>query len=449
MTVKGAYNQAGASGLYQKTSGLRGKYDHVRRLWEDEIIRMNTWPYLKKLARHRGQINGLRVLDLGCGCGDGYELLFGPVKAFPGGHFRRILSSDMLREYIGVDVNRELLEQGRSILGREERVSLVEGDFLCNFPVNNEPPFDLYMANYGTLSHCLDRELVELLADIARHARDGSLIIGDWLGCYACEWQDYWLSEAAQPVNDYTIPYVISYLYDEEERCRQPLEAFPLRLMHPRVVQRLIGEAARRTGVKLKICNMFDRSMMVGRHIETGEYCSEPRPLRTQINSLLEPGRSTDLRQLEACYQPKPGFSGLNQWFATLTASWNSLVRLSTALLNGESVDDEWKNVDDEWKKFDAEWKKDNDECKKDNDECKKDNTGKYFCHSHLPVIAAEKGLVLYRLVERAKDLKLENMQANIIEPQLAYALRDLENSLQHGDGMGHGLSVIVEVVKK
>ena len=30
-----AYNEASQSGLYQKPTGLLGKYDNVRRFWED------------------------------------------------------------------------------------------------------------------------------------------------------------------------------------------------------------------------------------------------------------------------------------------------------------------------------------------------------------------------------------------------------------------------------
>jgi hypothetical protein len=38
--------------------------------------------------------------------------------------------------------------------------------------------------------------------------------------------------------------------------------------------------------------------------------------------------------------------------------------------------------------------------------------------------------------------------RANIIEPQLGYALRDLESKLQQGLGCGHGLLVILKIRK-
>jgi len=38
------------------------------------------------------------------------------------------------------------------------------------------------------------------------------------------------------------------------------------------------------------------------------------------------------------------------------------------------------------------------------------------------------------------------DVRANIIEPHLGYALRELEMSLQRGMGCGHGLVAILEV---
>jgi hypothetical protein len=38
--------------------------------------------------------------------------------------------------------------------------------------------------------------------------------------------------------------------------------------------------------------------------------------------------------------------------------------------------------------------------------------------------------------------------RANVIEPQLGYALRSLEASLQQGLGCGHGLLAILKITK-
>lgn len=407
MAVQNAYDQASGSGLYQKPSGLHGKYDNVRRFWEDTVTRIHVRPYLERLARGRAGNGGLRILDLGCGSGDGYELLFGPVveNGVEGGA-GIVFPRELLAEYAGVDVNGGLLEQGRSALRGEDRARFLQGDFLRGLPVAGEPAYELYLANYGTLSHCRDSQLVGLLADIAAHARHGSLVIGDWLGCYAYEWQDYWVPE---PLPDYNIPYVISYLYPERERARLQLDAFRLRLMHPEMLRGLVREAGDRAGVNLEVLGMFDRSILVGRHIETGDYHPTPQPLRTLVNSLLEPDRITDLNRLTALYEPKPGFEALNDWFLAFQQIWNGLIRYTQSLLTGQE-------------------------------------TGAF---DELPAPAARAAETIRLLVERTRDLELEEVRAGIIEPQLAYALRRLECELQQGMGVGHGLTAVLEVRKE
>ncbi|MEJ2047332.1 MAG: hypothetical protein P8X92_04625, partial [Dehalococcoidia bacterium] len=76
MAEKTAYDEALSSGQYQRPNGLRGKYDNVRRFWEDEQLGLYLRPHLEELVagvQERG--SRLRILDLGCGSGDGLEML--------------------------------------------------------------------------------------------------------------------------------------------------------------------------------------------------------------------------------------------------------------------------------------------------------------------------------------------------------------------------------------
>jgi hypothetical protein len=49
-----AYNEALSSGQYQKPGGLIGKYDNVRRFWEDEQLGLYLRPYLEQLVAWNG-----------------------------------------------------------------------------------------------------------------------------------------------------------------------------------------------------------------------------------------------------------------------------------------------------------------------------------------------------------------------------------------------------------
>ncbi|HIE12084.1 MAG TPA: class I SAM-dependent methyltransferase, partial [Desulfotomaculum sp.] len=329
MGINRAYDQVQACGLYQKPPGLRGKYDNVRRFWEDELTRRHLQPYLVRLLKRQTRI---RICDLGCGSGDGYELLTDAAK--PYGRKARVIPRELVEVYTGIDINPGLLAQAGQIFGRESGVRFEQADFRRGLPVAGEPPYHIYLANYGTLSHCRDRELVDLLAQVADQAADGSLIIADWLGCFAYEWQDFWV---AQPPPDYMIPYVISYFQDNPAQERPELDVFDLRLMHPATLRNLIREVSREAGVSVQIREIFDRSIFVGRHIETAEYHPHPQPLRTLVNSLFERDCHTDLAELIVHYEPKTGFDELNAWFCRLQAAWNALVRFADELLAGKA----------------------------------------------------------------------------------------------------------------
>jgi len=400
MSVDLAYNQAIQTGRYAKPSGLCGKYDNVRRFWEDEVTRAFCRPFLAALSRRR---EDLRVCDLGCGSGDGWELLTGPANpaAAPGGEQTGLLPAEKISAYHGIDRNELLLVQARELYGSNPKTAFIRGDFLEGLPVKEEPPYDLYLANYGVPSHCQDGQLVVLLAEIARHARDGSLVILDWLGAYSYEWQDLWEPE---PIPDQMINYLISYLGDEGKN----VQAFPLRLMDQRTARDLVEKAARAAGATIKIHLFFDRSLFVGRHIETGHYHPDPQPLRQTVNSLFEQGQRTDLTRLVIRYHPRAGFGQLNDFFVSFVEKWNIMVYWTLTCLTGKS--EPLPETSDGFLRQALQ-------------------TMQLLCAGTLP-------------------LPLEDVPANIIEPQLAYLLRMLEMHCQRGIGTGHGLGAVLEIKK-
>ena len=56
MAEKVAYSQAASTGKYDKASGLLGKYDNVRRFWEDQVTGIFLRPALNKMVEQKRRI---------------------------------------------------------------------------------------------------------------------------------------------------------------------------------------------------------------------------------------------------------------------------------------------------------------------------------------------------------------------------------------------------------
>jgi len=417
-----AYTEAATSGLYAKQSGLVGKYDNVRRLWEDEITRHLLHPHLQRLIeRKRSRMQRVRIMDLGCGSADGYELLAGvrhrdaDLRAFE----VALLTPAMLGLYKGIELNEELIVQAQSIYGHNPKLFFEQADFTQGLPLaENEKPYDLYFATYGTCSHHNDDEtLIRLLAEIASRAEEHCLIVCDWLGRYAYEWQSLWTNDLAENRN---MDYVVSYIYEKEEReeRRDELQHLYLRLISRQEADGIVAEASQRAGVEIKPLEYFDRSVFTGRHMDTGDYNHHAQPIRQAVNSLHEANLRTDPSSLLIDYVPKEGFEFINDYFEHLQMCWNTLVLY---------VDELMQNYDVQRQALTAE----------------------------PPPIPASYPPALREMMERMRLvvegvgwLSLGLPRENIIEPQLGYALRHLEMKLQQGLGCAHSLVGIFEVNK-
>ena len=418
-----AYGEAVKSGLYAKRSGLVGKYDNVRRYWEDEITRQFLRPHLNKLIeRCQQSMRRLRIMDLGCGSADGYELLRGVRHRDADLEEVEVdlITPEILGMYKGVDLSADLLEQARGLYGEDPKLVFEQADFTKGLPISKgEKPFDLYFSTYGTCSHHNEDEtLIALLADIACRTEKYSVIVCDWLGRYSYEWQTLWTDDISKNRN---MDYVVSYIYDVEEReaRREELQHLWLRLISRQEVDAIVTEASERAGVAIKPLVFFDRSIVTGRHMDTAEHNPHAQPMRRAVNSLHEVNVRTDLNDLLFDYVPKPGFDLLNDYFEHLQLCWNALVRYTTALL---------ESFDEERRRFEG---------------------------GPLPIPASYPP-ALRKMMERMKSvvqgvgwLGLGLPRENIIEPQLGYALRHLVTNLQRGQGCAHGMVGIFEVEKE
>jgi len=388
-----AYKEAVKSGLYAKKSGLVGKYDNVRRYWEDEITRQFLRPHLQKLLkRNESRVKRLRILDLGCGS---------------------------LGLYKGIDLSPDLLRQARETHDNPKMV-FEQADFTQGLPLaENERPYDLYFTSYGTCSHHNEDEtLVRLLAEIAGRTEEYCIIACDWLGRYSYEWQSLWTNDLSENRN---MDYVISYIYEEEEReaRRDELEHLLLRLVSRKEAENIVEEASKCAGVRINPLVYFDRSVFTGRHMDTAEYNPYAQPIRQGVNSLHEANMRTDLDEVIINYIPKPGFDFLNDYFEHLALCWNTLVQYTRQLL---------EKYDEAQESFATE----------------------------LPPVPAGYPPALQDMMKRMRHvvegigwLGIGLPRENIIEPQLGYALRYMMTNLQQGLGCAHGLVGIFEVDKQ
>ncbi len=71
------YTETVARGHYETNNGgLFGKHDNVRTYWEDEVTRLALRPFVReRLIACAAANRGVRVMDLGCGSGEGFQLL--------------------------------------------------------------------------------------------------------------------------------------------------------------------------------------------------------------------------------------------------------------------------------------------------------------------------------------------------------------------------------------
>ncbi len=418
-----AYGQAVKSGLYAKKSGLVGKYDNVRLYWEDELTRYSIRPRLRKLIeRSKSLMRRVRIMDLGCGSADGYELLTGIRRRDP--DLRTVdiglLNDNVLGLYKGVDLSEDLLDQARGIYGNNPKIVFEQADFSQGLPLaEDERPYDLYFTSYGTCSHHNDDEtFIKMLAQIAERVEEYCVVVCDWLGRYSYEWQTLWTNDLSENRN---MDYVVSYIYDkqERERRRDELQHLYLRLVSRREAEGMVAEASKRSGVEITPLDYFDRSVLTGRHMDTGDYNPHAQPMREAVNSLHEANARTNLDAVLFNYVPKSGFDFLNDYFENLQMCWNTLV---------EYVEDLLQHYD---------------------------GPGHGFTHqppeipASYPPALQEMMARMRQVVEGVGWLGMGLPRENIIEPQLGYALRYLVNNMQRGMGCAHGLVGIFEIDKR
>ena len=405
------YEQAVHNGHYVRdASGLVGKHDNVRRYWEDELTGLVVRDPLERLLLEKKRaLERLRILDLGCGSGEGYELLTSIRRRTSGVETANslLVTPELVGLYLGVDISHAMVDQGRATYAGNGKIAFERGDLREGLPsVVGQDPFDLYFSSYGSLSHLNDQELEDLLVEIAQHAGEQALVVVDLLGKFSYEWQDEWEVETPDQMRDYSMAYLPR---DDEVEGRE-IEHFPMRYWSQPELEELLVRVSRRCGRAATLQSSFDRSILVGRHMDTALYNPKAPALRRAVNMLHESNHRTELRDLLFDYHPKPGFDQANRFLERMQMAWNLVVSYCIDRLSSDEMDPE---------------------------------------HEHLeafpePVAGAVK--TVGKVIDNVRWMRMGDPRGNIIEPQLAYALRSLEIGLQQGQGYAHGLVGVVEI---
>jgi hypothetical protein len=300
-----------------------------------------------------------------------------------------------------------MVNQGRETYGGNGKLAFTQGDLRDGLPVAAAvDPFDLYFSAYGSLSHLNDQELESLLVEIAQHAGEHALVVVDLLGKFSYEWQDEWVAKPVEGMRDYSM----SYLHCNGEAEHQEVEHFPMRYWCRQEIEQLLSRVSQQSGRSVSFRRSFDRSILVGRHMDTGLYNSRAPSLRRAVNMLHESNQRTDLRDLLFDYHPRPGFGEVNRFYEQMQMAWNLVVSYCIDSLSSDEMDPEHEDLD----------------------------------AFPEPVAAAVK--TVGRVIDNVRWMRMGDPRANIIEPQLAYALRSLEIGLQQGQGYAHGLVGVIEI---
>jgi SAM-dependent methyltransferase len=407
------YADAVARGLYERPmGGLKGKYDNVRTYWEDRTTRAVVRPFVDECDR-AAQAAGrrIRVLDLGCGAGQGYELLtridqtglnLGDAMCF-------VLPAARVGHYLGLDLSEAMVEQGRTNYAGLRNVDFRHADLRHGIAVlNAEPSFDIYFSSYGALSHLDRADLRRCLVQIVKHAAPGAFVVLDLLGRYSLEWPGYWnVADEAEKVR----PYSMSYLYDEAERRSGRVETFNIRFWTGEEIRDLCRELSTDTGVPVEAARILDRSIFVGRHVDAREYGCRLPPLRSLVNRLYKQNHRTRVEHLRVKDRPVSNDEAVERFFETFVRSWNRVIDFTLDRLTGGRVD-----------------------------------PGALEGWSTFPVALQVALRTIDRTIDAAARIDVADTRANIVEPQLAYVLQRLEHELQQGLGCGHGLVAVLRI---
>jgi SAM-dependent methyltransferase len=285
--------------------------DPVKRLWEEPFSRNVLRSAAAGLGDGGQDGSPLRVLDVGSGTGDGYELLSRALQEAAavgsGTQAQRRL------EYVGMDCDASMVATANELHDEVPSVSFVEGDVLSGVP---DQPFDLYMSAGVPYSHLAPEELRIALKGIMSSIRENgerAALVVDVLGRYSLEWPTHWDSDRWN--------YQMTFFHDAPDTVSAPM-TFYSRTSLDAVIQ----DGAAESGLTLEHVDYFDRSIMVGRHTGTNTFGTAIPEYRLLVNRLYEGDCDVDLADLILDNAPSVGPADVVEFFGAFSSAWNTRV---------------------------------------------------------------------------------------------------------------------------
>lgn len=189
-------------------------------------------------------------------------------------------------------------------------------------------------------------------------------------------------------------------------------DQFPMRFWLGDEIRSLVARVAQQTKARVGVLALYDCSVFVGRHVDTGQYNQWMKPVRAAVNRLHEQNVRTDLETVKVEVTPVQGHDELNVYYAQLQYCWNKLVDYCERRLERRQHPVRQRD----WQSF--------------------------------PPALQIAIMTLDRVIDTVSWMRMGDPRANIIESQLGYALRNLEMESQKGLGRGHALVGVLEIRK-
>ncbi len=384
--------------------GLFGKKDNARKYWEDVAIKNLLKPLIIELLNRKDKI---RITDFGCGSGEGYELITHILSAENISQRDFILNHDQIEFYMGLDISESMVNMGNSIYNRNKNMKFVKADLSKDYPFLNEKSFDIYLSTYSSPSHLTELELTNLVEKVFSHASAKSYLILDLFGKFSPEWPCYWDKQEKA-----MLPYNMSWLHLPAVLNPKDVEEYFVKYWDSESLVKILKDIALKLNIKIEVMTK-DRSIFIGRHIDTGYYNSHPQALRYQVNRLFDmdyEGKLDELKLDLSFLDPyKEHYPEIMERINDYSNKWNTVINFCIALIENNN------------------------------------NLVRVLIESTSDELSEDLKMLAW-LYRNSQRFPVDHFLASIMGPQIACVLRNLESNLPAGLGCGHGLFCIVEI---